>query len=186
MAKKRGNDCYKSIKRPYTRKSKYKKHMYIRGGVPSRRTVKFDMGDTNKTYPLRVSMFSLQSATLLENTLEAARQTANKYLMKIFSKPTGFHFKIKIFPHHVVRINPIAMGAGADRYSTGMAKSYGKPTNTAARIKAGQELMYIELPIIKEKVAREALRKASCKLAVKTYVEVSKKEAPEKTAEKAK
>jgi len=181
MVKKRGNDCYKTVKRPYTRRSKYKKHMYIRGGVPSRRTVKFDMGDNNMSYPLRISLFTLQEATLLDNSIEASRQTANKYLVKNFGgKNSGFHFKIKIFPHHVVRINPIAMGAGADRYSTGMAQSYGKPTNTAARVKAGQELMYIELPIEKEAIAREALRKAGCKLCVKTFVEKTKIEEPKK------
>ena len=68
------------------------------------------------------------------------------------------------------------MGAGADRYSTGMAQSYGKPTNIAARVKAGQELMFIELESKNEKIAREALRKAGCKLCVKTFVEVTKKE----------
>lgn len=176
MAKKRGSGCYKTIKRPYTRKSKYKKHMYVRGGVPNKRTVKFDMGEMGKEFSLKVSMFTLQGATLIDNSIEAARQTANKFLLKSFGgKPIGYHFKIKIYPHHVVRINPIAMGAGADRYSTGMAKSYGKPTNVAARVKPGQELMYIELEPEKEKIAREALRKASCKLCVKTYVEVTKK-----------
>ncbi len=176
MVKKRSSKCYKSVKRPYTRKSKYKKHMFIRGGVPSKRTVKYDMGEPSAKFPMRVSLFTLQTATLLDNSIEAARQTANKYLIKEFGKPEGFHFKIKVYPHHVVRINPIAMGAGADRYSTGMAKSYGKPTNTAARIRAGQELMYIELDTKKEKIAREALRKACRKLCVKTFVEVSKKE----------
>jgi len=152
--------------------------MYIRGGVPNKKTVKFDMGESNVNCTMRVSMFTLQSATLLDNSIEAARQTANKYLLTIFGgKAEGFHFKIKVYPHHVVRINPIAMGAGADRYSTGMAQSYGKPTNIAARIRAGQEIMYIELDADKEKVAREALRKASCKLCIKTYVEVTKKPA---------
>jgi large subunit ribosomal protein L10e len=175
MAKKRGSRCYKNLKRPYTRKSKYKKHMYIRGGVPNKRTVKFDMGESNGDFPMRISMFTLQSATLLDNSIEAARQTANKFLIKKFGgKPQGYHFKIKVYPHHVVRINPIAMGAGADRYSTGMAQSYGKPTNVAARVKAGQEIMYIETNPEKENIAREALRKASCKLCVKTFTEKTK------------
>ena len=185
MVKKRSSKCYKTIKRPYTRKSKYKRHMYIRGGVPTKRTVKFDMGEASKEFPTRISMFTLQSATILDNSIESARQTANKYLVKNFGgKAEGFHFKIKIYPHHVVRINPIAMGAGADRYSTGMAKSYGKPTNVAARIKAGQELMYIDLNPNKEKIAREALRKAGCKLCVKTYVEATKKPTAQAVASK--
>ena len=181
MVKKRGSSCYKTIKRPYTRKSKYKKHMFIRGGIPARRTIKFDMGENNKEFPLRVSLFTLQGATILDNSLESSRQVANRYLVKNFGgKNIGFHFRIKVYPHHVVRINPIAMGAGADRYSTGMAKSYGKPTNTAARIKAGQELMYIELAIGKEALAKEALRKAGCKLCVKTFIEITKKEEAKK------
>ncbi|MDD2678941.1 MAG: 50S ribosomal protein L16 [Candidatus Nanoarchaeia archaeon] len=177
MAKLRGSDVYKTLKRPYTRKSKFKQHMYIRGGIPSKRTVKFDMGDMNSNYPLRVSLFTLQEGTLLDNAIEASRQTANKFLLKSFGgKQSGFHFKIKVFPHHIVRIHPIAMGAGADRYSTGMARAYGKPTNLGARVSAGQELMYIEVPIEKEAVAKEALRKATCKLPFKSLIEVTKKE----------
>lgn len=180
MAKLRGSDVYKTPKRPYTRKSKFKKHNYIKGGVPNKRTVKFDMGDVNSNYPLRVSLFTLQTGTLLDNAIEASRQTANKFLIKSFGgKANGFYFKIKVFPHHIVRINPIAMGAGADRYSTGMAKSYGKPTNLAARVKAGQELIYVELPVEKEKIAREALRKASCKLPFKSFIEITKKDIKE-------
>jgi large subunit ribosomal protein L10e len=173
----RGSDVYKQVKRPYTRKSKFKQHMYIRGGIPSKRTVKFDMGDINSNYPMRLSLFTLQQGTLLDNAIESSRQTANKYLLKSFGgKQSGFYFKIKVFPHHIVRIHPIAMGAGADRYSTGMARAYGKPTNLAARVNAGQELMFIEIPIEKEAIAREALRKAKCKIPFKSYIEITKKE----------
>lgn len=175
MAKKRSSNCYIRLKRPYTRKSKYKKHMYIRGGVPNKRTVKFDMGETNKSFPVRISMFSLQTGQILDNCLESARQTANKFLIKEFGR-TGYHFKIKTYPHHICRINPIAMGAGADRYSTGMSQSYGKPTNLAAQIRTGQEIMYVEIIPGREKGARESLRKASCKLPLKVYVELSKNE----------
>jgi len=181
MVKLRGSDIYKYEKRPYTRKSKFKQHMFIRGGIPAKRTVKFDMGDMNANYPLRLSLFTLQTGTLLDNALEASRQTANKYLLKCFGgKQTGFYYKIKVFPHHIVRIHPIAMGAGADRYSTGMARAYGKPTNLAARVNAGQELMFIELPIEKEAIAREALRKAKCKLPFKSLIEITKKRTAKK------
>jgi large subunit ribosomal protein L10e len=176
MAKVRGSAVYKKLKRPYTRKSKYKQHMYIRGGIPAKRTVKFDMGDINSNYPLRLSLFTLQEGTLLDNALEASRQTANKYLLKCFGgKQSGFYFKIKVFPHHIVRIHPIAMGAGADRYSTGMARAYGKPTNLGARVKAGHEIMFIEIPVEKEAIAREALRKAKCKIPFKSFIEITKR-----------
>jgi len=180
----RGSDVYKQVKRPYTRKSKFKQHMYIRGGIPAKRTVKFDMGDANISYPLRLSLFTLQEGTLLDNAIEASRQTANKYLLKMFGgKQSGFYFKIKVFPHHIVRIHPIAMGAGADRYSTGMARAYGKPTNLAARVRAGQELMFIDIPHEKEAIAREALRKAKCKIPFKSFIDITKKE-PKTSAKK--
>lgn len=172
MGKKRGSKCYKQPKRPYTRNSKYEKHMYIKGGVPHRKTTRFDMGEPGKDFPIRISLFTVQSANLLDNSIEAARQAANRQLLRSSGgKPKDYHFKIKSYPHHVVRINPIAMGAGADRYSTGMRQSYGKPTNTAARVTAGQEIMYVEVPPEKEEVARKALKKASHKLCVKTHID---------------
>lgn len=177
MAKFRTSKCYKFPKTPYTRKSKYKKKMYIRGGIPPLRITKFDMGMSNREYPLKVSMFSLKRAQIINTAIESARQIAHRYITDTIGKE-DFHFKIKIYPHQVCRYHSIAMGAGADRYSSGMARPYGKPVYVAAEVKPGQEIMYMELMANREKEGRLALKKAGSKLPVTVYIEVMKR--PEK------
>jgi large subunit ribosomal protein L10e len=69
-----------------------------------------------------------------------------------------------VFPHHVLRFNPIATGAGADRFSQGMKKSFGRPLGVAARVKKNQKVMSAFTQKNSEKVVKEAFRKASMKL----------------------
>ena len=47
----------------------------------------------------------------------------------------GYFFQLRIYPHHILRENPLAAGAGADRMSTGMKCAFGKPISVAARVK---------------------------------------------------
>ncbi|MCK4714974.1 MAG: 50S ribosomal protein L16, partial [Candidatus Aenigmarchaeota archaeon] len=82
-------------------------------------------------------------------------------------------FKIKIFPHHVMREHALATGAGADRFSTGMQKAYGKSIGTAARVREGQELMYIRVNKENLDSALESLKKAGKKLPCKITVAVT-------------
>ncbi len=63
--------------------------------------------------------------------------------MKNENTKTDYKFKIKVYPHHHIRENPLASGAGADRMSTGMKKSFGKVIGLAARVKEGQEVMEV-------------------------------------------
>jgi large subunit ribosomal protein L10e len=95
------------------------------------------------------------------NAMEAARMTSNRLLERTIGK--AYHLRIKMYPHHILRENALASGAGADRLSTGMKKSFGKAVGSAARIKFGQTLM--ELRIDKEniKLGKEALSRAAKK-----------------------
>jgi len=88
----------------------------------------------------------------------------------------GFHLKIRAVPHHVMRVNPLATGAGADRMQQGMRNAFGKPIGTAAQVKAGKPLMtaYVEERGIG--VAKEALRKAGAKYPIGCRIEVVKAE----------
>ena len=52
---------------------------------------------------------------------------------------------IRIYPHHIMRENPLATGAGADRMSTGMKKSFGKTIGVAARVHKGQTLVTVNV-----------------------------------------
>jgi len=72
--------------------------------------------------------------------------------------------KIRIFPHHILRENPLATGAGADRMSTGMKKSFGKSIGIAAQVKANKILFTIKVNKNGIEVARKALKKAAHKL----------------------
>ncbi|HLC89113.1 MAG TPA: ribosomal protein L16 [Candidatus Nanoarchaeia archaeon] len=65
--------------------------------------------------------------------IESARMTSNRVLEKNIGRE--YHLRIKIYPHHVLRENPLASGAEADRMSTGMKLSFGKSISTAARVR---------------------------------------------------
>jgi large subunit ribosomal protein L10e len=154
--------CYrKPDARPYTQ------YKYIRG-VPGSKIVTYEMGARIEKFPIKATMFSSESGQIRHNALEASRVMANRYLMKEAGK-NGYHLKILTFPHHILRENAMATGAGADRYQTGMRGSFGRPVGYAARIKENQALMTVWVYANKESIAREALRRAKMKLPVPCY-----------------
>ena len=161
MAKLRKFKAYQKLERPYTRISKYTKKNYVRGGFPHMKVIKFDMGDPRKEYDTVIKLNSTRSMNFRHNALGSARMTSNRLLEKTLGKE--YHLRIKVYPFHVLRENPLASGAGADRMSTGMKKSYGKSISCAARVREGQTV--IELRVNKEniKVGKEALTRASKK-----------------------
>uniref|UniRef100_A0A093X7Q0 60S ribosomal protein L10-A n=1 Tax=Talaromyces marneffei PM1 TaxID=1077442 RepID=A0A093X7Q0_TALMA len=71
---------------------------------------------------------------LSSEALEAARICANKYLVKTAGKES-FHLRIRVHPHHTIRINKMLNVAGADRLQTGMRGAWGKPVGKVARVK---------------------------------------------------
>lgn len=154
--------CYRKLERPYTRQSRKKpKKGYVKG-VPDPKIHKFEMGDAKKKFSLKAKLVSSNGVQIRHNALEAARVTANRYLDKTIGKENYF-IKILIYPHHVMRENRLATGAGADRFQTGMRKAFGKPIGLAARVKPGQSLMEVRVNKSKQKFAKEALRRSSAK-----------------------
>jgi ribosomal protein L16/L10AE len=71
-------------------------------------------------------------------------------------------------PHHTLRENPLAAGAGADRLSTGMKHSFGKTIGTACQVHKGKVIFELFLPAGEEIFGREALRVGSSKLTLRT------------------
>lgn len=154
--------CYRKLERPYTRQSRRKpKKGYVKG-VPGSKINKFEMGDAKKEFSLVARLVSNNGVQIRHNALEAARVTANRYLDKTIGKENYF-IKILIYPHHVMRENTLATGAGADRFQTGMRKAFGKPIGLAARVKPGQSLMEVRVPKSKQKFAKDALRRSAAK-----------------------
>lgn len=162
MATLRPAKCYKRIKRPFTRQSRKKPRKSFAKGVPGRKINKFEVGDPKKEFSLSAELIAKNSVQIRHNALEAMRVTANKYLNKMLGEE--YFLKVLVFPHHVMRENPTATGAGADRFQTGMRKSYGRPIGTAAQVRAGKSLLLVRVDKTKRMIAKEALRRASNKI----------------------
>ncbi len=120
------------------------------------------MGVEKPDYDMHMALTSDQFVQVRSNSLEAARQTANKYLEREI--PGDYFFRIIKFPHQVIREKKRATGAGADRLSQGMSMSFGKPVSVAARIKKGEAVVEVYTRSAAKKVVKEALRRASSKL----------------------
>jgi large subunit ribosomal protein L10e len=133
------------------------------GGVPGSKITIFDMGNPGGEFPVSLSLVVKEACQIRHNALEAARITANRLLMKEVGKK-NFYLKIRVFPHHVLRENKLATGAGADRVSSGMRHAFGRAVGTAARVKPGQRVLTVSVEEQNVEAAMEALRRAHYKL----------------------
>jgi large subunit ribosomal protein L10e len=170
MARIRKGCAYHRLERPYTRISKFRKKSFIRAS-PAKRVVRFNMGDEKKKFRYTLNLTSNRNIQIRDNALESARQTSNRLLEKNLGT-TGYFMRVKLYPHHVLRENPLAAGAGADRFSTGMQRAFGKPIGNAARVKEGQVLFEIRVDKQNIELARKALTRASQKLPCSCTVEM--------------
>lgn len=161
MAKTKRGALYKQIKsQSYTRRE------YM-GGVPGSRITQFDLGDKNGNFNVKVSLVSEERVAIIHNALESARVAANRVLMKGCGS-AGYHLKVRVYPHEVIRENKQASGAGADRVSQGMRQSFGKAIGTAARVDVDQPILTVRLTPERFSIVKEAFRKANTKLPMPT------------------
>jgi large subunit ribosomal protein L10e len=158
------------MERPYTRKSKKREKSYVRG-APYPKIVIFDMGNLRSKFPYAVKLVSRKDVQIRHNALEAARLSVGKELSNSIGDQ-NYHFKIKPYPHHVLREHAMAAGAGADRFQQGMAHSFGKPVGLAAQVRKGQEFMVVFTDKKHVEAAKTALRQASCKTPIRGLVTV--------------
>jgi large subunit ribosomal protein L10e len=171
MARIRKFVSYRSMERPYTRVSKFKKKSFVKSGAP-RKIVRFDFGEANRKFEYSLDLIPKSSIQIRQEAIEAARQTSNRLLEKNLGK-AGFHFKIRVYPYHVLRENPLAAGAGADRMSTGMAHSFGKPIGIAAQVKAGQKMFTLSVEKPHIEIAKKALQRAARKMPCSFSIQVT-------------
>jgi len=162
MAKLRKFVAYRNLERPYTRISKFREKSYIKA-TGSTKVVSYVLGNPNKQFDYRIDLISKDDLNIRDNAIEAARQSVNKPLEKELGQGNYF-LQIRIYPHHVLRENPLATGAGADRMSTGMSKAFGKPIGYAARVKKGQVIMSISINKKGIETAKRAIKRAIHKL----------------------
>ena len=136
---------YRRIKgQPYTRKE------FARGFPPPKIT-KFVMGDTKKKFAYQLRLVACKPAQIRHNALEVARVAVNRYLSQNLSK--NYCLRILPYPH-------------ADRLQEGTRRAFGKPIDTAARVKVNQTIMIVNVDKEGIKIAKEALRRGAAKLPI--------------------
>jgi large subunit ribosomal protein L10e len=179
MASLRKASSYSKKKvRPFTRKSNRKQKAYIKA-VPPLKIVKFQMGNSKafrqgkQKYLIR--LISKEKIQLRDNALESGRMMIVKVLDK--DAPGQYFFEIKVYPHHILRENKTAAGAGADRLSSGMKHSYGITIGRAAIVQPGKEIFFISCESDKiARIARSVLSKVKAKMPCKSVINFEKLE----------
>lgn len=151
---------YRRLKGPaYTRRK------YI-GGVPNNRIHQFHVGNRRAAetgqFSVIVELISNTNCQIRHTALEAARVISNSTIRNE-AGTQGYALRVHTYPHHVIRENKQATGAGADRVSQGMRCAFGKNVGTAARVKRGQRIISLQFTPEHYLVAKDALRKASMK-----------------------
>ena len=144
MALRKAGAYSKKRTRPYTRKSKVKSKSYIKT-IPPQKIVRFRMGDIKGydkgKYKNIIKLVSGEKILIRDNALESSRQYINKQLDNNLAGE--YYFEVKPFPHHILRENKALTGAGADRMSSGMQKSFGKTIGRAAIVFPGQAVFLV-------------------------------------------
>lgn len=149
----------------------YTRRKYM-GGVPGSKIVKFTMGNTSKQFPIKLELVNLEHGQIRHNSLESARIACNRLLELKLGKEF-YVMKIVPFPHIVLREHKRLNVAQADRFQSGMKKPYGKAIGVAARIKAGEPIIIIEVDKTGVDVAKEALKRASDKVPLPSRVKIT-------------
>jgi large subunit ribosomal protein L10e len=173
MASLRKASAYSKKKaRPYTRKSKKKGKSYIKV-IPQNKIVKYNLGNQagfmKGKMKFVMKFVADENVQIRDNALEAGRLIINKTLER--RAPKQFYFTIKVYPHHILRNNKTAAGAGADRLSSGMKHSFGVVEGRAALIKPGTEIFNVACESEQvARIAREAFNMVKSKMPCKSKI----------------
>ena len=161
--------CYSKIAGPpYTRKK------YVRS-VPGSKITSFDAGNRRGNFPVTISLFSKEACQIRHVALEATRMMTNRHMQKRVGSE-HYHFRVRVYPHHILRENKMMAFAGADRIQDGMRRAFGKPSDTAARVKANQAITTIFTHPQHAKKAIRALKIGGDKLPTPYYIRYEKGE----------
>ncbi len=154
--------CRSLEKTAWARYSKKKPRKSYVKAMPHLSLLVYQMGDGKKPYDTQYDLRAEHDVQLRDNALESARQAGNKYLEKLALNQ--YFFTVRVYPHNVIRENKMIAGAGADRLQKGMRASFGRATDRAARIRAGQIIFTIKTSAANEKHVLEAVRRIRAKL----------------------
>ena len=167
---KRPARCYTKVRGPAnTRVGKYVR------GVPDSRIRAYDAGNRKGDFPVHIHLVSTDKCQIRHTALEAARIAVNRHLQRRLGIE-NYHMTIRIHPHHILRENKMMAVAGADRIQDGMRRSFGKPTDRAARVKEGQELVTVRTYARNYIIAKDALKRAADRFPTKCTYKIGKGE----------
>lgn len=150
----------------------YTRRQYM-GGVPNSRITQFEAGTPQREFPVIFELATNERCQVRSQALESGRIAANRHLEKHVGK-NNFYFRIRVYPHHIIRENKQATGAGADRVSQGMRRAFGSAVGQAARVEQGQAVCEVRTTPEHAKRCKEALWKAGMKFPTPCYVRVIK------------
>jgi len=164
--------CTRRIKTPWTRVSKKKPKKSYVVGAPNTKLRVFEMGNKKKKFNTQIWLVSKRSLQIRDNALESARIVANKFLEKNIGTENYF-MKILVFPHQVLREHALATGAGADRFSMGMRKAFGRPKGRASVVRTNQRIVWVRTNKKNIEVVKIALHRADLKLPTPCKIEIN-------------
>jgi large subunit ribosomal protein L10e len=141
-------------------------------GFPTPKITKFTMGDTKTQFEYEARLITLEQAQIRHVSLEAARIASNRIVLD--KLVNNYRLDVLPYPHEILRENKMIFGAHADRLQQGMRGSFGKPIGTAARVKANQTIIIINVNKEGVEVAKEALKRGSAKLPIPCRITVEK------------
>ena len=175
MASLRKFVAYRTLDRPYTRKSKFKKKGYIKA-VPNHKIVRFDLGNkTKQDWQYAIKLVSKDTVNVRHNALEATRQLLNRHLQAKLG-PANYYLKVNLYPHQALRENKLLTGAGADRMQTGMKHAFGKVIGCAAVVKRGRAMFTVHVDANGKDKVEKILRRAAPRLPCHIGIVVEKKD----------
>lgn len=170
---------------PYTRTSRKKSKSYIKV-VPHSKIAKFTGGNhadfRDGKHMYRVKIISEERCLVRDNALESVRMMLTKMLDE--KVPGQYYLTIKVHPHHLLRENKTAAGAGADRLSKGMTAAFGAVIGRAAIVNPGESIATVSC--IDERSARtikDAMPSVKAKIPSKTRIVFEKLEFPAQCTE---
>ena len=178
MAERRGGVYARYDGRAYTRQSERVPRVNYVRGVPRPKIQTFQIGDQRTDFDYEYAIVATEAVQISHRALEASRIAATKTLGT--AAGASFFLRVYPYPHHVLRENPQATGAGADRFQQGMSRAFGKAIGTAARVRIGQKIIGIRVNDDRLGLAKEALRRAKMKLPCTVSLVIKKLSAQKK------
>ena len=170
----RASTCYRWDSPAYTRVANNPQDSFITG-IPGSKLTRFNMGNPKGEFDTELSIMVEKDIQVRHNSLESSRIAINRILEDKIGT-NNYHFKIRVYPHHIIREHVMATGAGADRVQSGMRHSFGKPMGRVARVHKDQPLATVYFNESEEKtiIAKKALRSGMMKLPGRTMLVMKK------------